>query len=203
MKRETLTEAKAAVELTEAAMASVLDHLGFDTTVDEGLRDTPRRWVKAMEELTRGYDMDPAKILSTTFHGHGYDQLVLLKDITFTSVCEHHLLPFTGKAHVGYVPTARVVGLSKLARLVDCYARRFQIQERMTKQIADALEATLTPRALGVMVEATHSCMALRGITKPGATMVTSDLRGLFRNDEAGSAAARAEFFALIDGGAR
>lgn len=197
MRREVLDEATDAVSATEASMTRVLEHLGFDVTV-EGLRNTPRRWVKAMEEMTRGYDMEPARILATTFDGHGYDQLVLLKDITFSSLCEHHLLPFTGYAHVGYVPTVRVVGLSKLARLVECFAKRFQIQERMTKEIADALEEALHPRALGVMVEATHSCMALRGIAKPGATMVTSDLRGLFRNDEPASAAARAEFFSMI-----
>lgn len=173
--------------------------LGFDLESD-GLRATPRRWVKAFAEMTRGYEEDPQAILSTSFEGGGYDQLVLLKDITFASTCEHHLLPFVGHAHVGYVPNERVVGLSKLARLVDCFARRLQIQERMTKQIADAIEAVLKPRALGVMVEATHSCMAIRGVGKPGAVMVTSDLRGLFRNDESGSAAARAEFFALIDG---
>lgn len=186
-------------ETAVIAANSAFASLGLDVLHDD-LEQTPKRWVRAMTEMTRGYDDDPNKILGTTFEGGGYDQLVLLKDITFASLCEHHGLPFVGHAHVGYVPQSRVVGLSKLARLVDCFARRFQIQERMTKQIADALEGALAPRATGVMVEATHSCMGVRGVRKPGAVMVTSDLRGLFRNDETGSGAARAEFFALIDG---
>lgn len=171
--------------------------LRLDTGED---RDrTPERWVRAMREMTKGYHEDPAKILATTFEGDGYDQLVLLRDIPFASLCEHHVLPFTGKAHVGYVPTARVVGLSKLARVVNVFACRFQIQERMTKQIADAIEGALHPLALGVMVEAAHTCMSLRGVTKTGSVMVTSDLRGRFRED----AAARAEFFTLIGHTAR
>jgi GTP cyclohydrolase I len=190
----------------ESAIGRVLEHLGFDIQSD-GLKETPHRWVKAMKELTRGYDDDPEAILSTSFEGGGYDQLVLLKDIPFVSICEHHLLPIIGKAHIGYVPVERVVGLSKLARLVDCFARRFQIQERMTKQIADAIEKTLKPLAVGVMIEASHACMTVRGVAKPDARMITSDVRGLFRpgpqvNEQTATAgaAARAEFFALIHG---
>lgn len=175
------------------SVAAALSTLGFRIE-DEDLRLTPQRWVRAMKELTRGYGEDPAEILGTTFDSSGYDQLVLLKDIAFASLCEHHVLPFTGKAHVAYLPGKRVVGLSKLARVVDVFARRFQIQERMTKQIADALETALSPLGVAVMIEASHSCMAIRGVTKAGATMTTSDVRGAFRD----SASARAEFFALV-----
>jgi GTP cyclohydrolase I len=147
--------------------------------------------------MTDGYFDDPKALLATTFDGSGYDQLVLLKDVPFASLCEHHVLPFTGKVHVGYVPKGRVVGLSKLARVVDCFSRRFQIQERMTKEIADAIEGALSPVALGVVVEATHTCMTIRGVGKPGAVMTTSDVRGAFRDN----ASARTEFFAMIDGG--
>jgi GTP cyclohydrolase I len=177
------------------SMRTTLRDLGLNLDGD-GLKDTPGRWVRAMQEMTRGYKEDPAAILATTFEGDGYDQLVLLKDIPFASLCEHHLLPFVGRAHVGYIPKDRVVGLSKLARVVDAFARRLQIQERMTKQIADAIASALLPLGVGVMIEATHSCMAVRGVAKPGALMVTSDVRGVFREKEA----ARAEFFALIGG---
>lgn len=160
----------------------------------EGLKDTPKRVVKSWKELYGGYAKDPAEILSTVFEEGTCDEMVVLKDIEFSSTCEHHLLPFIGKAHVGYVPNGKVVGLSKLARLVDCFAKRLQIQEQMTEQVAGAIETHLAPRGVAVVIEAHHQCMSCRGVGKKGTTMVTSSLRGVFRDDRA----ARAEFFALI-----
>jgi GTP cyclohydrolase I len=159
----------------------------------EGLEDTPRRWLSAMAEMTAGYDTDPADVLGTTFEV-GYDQMVLVRDIPFASLCEHHLLPFHGHATIGYLPTGRVVGLSKLARLVECYARRFQIQERMTADICDTIQKVLDPAGVGVVVKAFHTCMALRGVRKE-AEMVTSAVYGALRNEPE----ARAEFMALAN----
>jgi len=162
--------------------------------IPEGMIDTPARVVKAWRDMTRGYGEDPASILSRTFDADGYDQIVCLRGVAFQSLCEHHLLPFTGTVDLAYLPGARVVGLSKLARLVDCFARRFQIQERMTKQIADAVEQHLSARGVLVVVRGTHSCMTCRGVLKPGAEMVTSDVRGLLREVPA----ARGEALALL-----
>jgi GTP cyclohydrolase I len=160
----------------------------------EGLLDTPDRVIRSWTELYAGYHQDPADILKTTFGDvNGYDEMILLKDIPFHSTCEHHMLPFEGTAHVAYLPKDRVVGLSKLARLVDCFARRLQIQERMTREIANALMDHLQPLGCGVVIEASHGCMVCRGVKKEGARMVTSALDGDFRNP-----ATRAEFMALI-----
>jgi GTP cyclohydrolase I len=160
----------------------------------EGLQDTPDRVIRSWTELYAGYHQDPADILKTTFGDvNGYDEMILLKDIPFHSTCEHHMLPFEGTAHVAYLPKDRVVGLSKLARLVDCFARRLQIQERMTREIANALMDHLQPLGCGVVIEASHGCMVCRGVKKEGARMVTSALDGDFRNP-----ATRAEFMALI-----
>jgi GTP cyclohydrolase I len=178
---------------TVASAESLLARLGMDLRHAD-LLATPRRYVKAMREMTRGYHEDPRAILSTRFDADGFDQMILLRDVPFASLCEHHCLPFTGRAHVAYLPGPRVVGLSKLARVVDVFARRFQIQERMTKQIADAIENALDPVGVAVMIEASHSCMVVRGVAKPGATMSTSDLRGAFRSNPS----ARAEFFSLV-----
>jgi GTP cyclohydrolase I len=162
----------------------------------EGLQDTPDRVIRSWSEIYAGYGQDPAEILARTFEDvNGYDEMILLKDIPFHSTCEHHMLPFEGKAHVAYLPKDRVVGLSKLARLVDCFARRLQIQERMTREIARALMAHLQPEGCGVVIEATHGCMVCRGVKKEGARMVTSALEGEFRNT-----ATRAEFMSLIQG---
>lgn len=185
-------------KIAEEAGQEALVALGLDVA-HEDLRATPARWAKAMREMLRGYDEDPRSLLSTRFDADGYDQMILLRDVPFASLCEHHVLPFTGHAHVAYIPGPRVVGLSKLARVVDAFARRFQIQERMTKQIADAIEGALAPVGVAVMIEASHSCMVVRGVAKPGATMTTSDLRGAFRD----LPAARSEFFALVRGVAR
>lgn len=172
------------------AVQTLLAYLGENVERD-GLRDTPDRVVKALCELTKGYDDDPAAILATTFDV-AYDEMVTIGPYPFASLCEHHLLPFTGTAVLGYVPGDRVVGLSKLGRLIDCYARRLQVQERMTVQLADAMVQHLEPRGVGVVVRAVHQCMANRGVGK-SAPMHTVALRGvLFDKPEA-----RAEFLAL------
>lgn len=159
--------------------------VGEDPT-REGLVGTPDRVARAYLELLAGYGQNPSDILgSAAFNSEGYDQMVILKDVSFYSLCEHHLLPFIGSATVAYIPSGgRVVGLSKLARLVDCFARRFQIQERMTHQIADALKEHLNPRGWGVTVRAQHLCMCARGVGKPNAAMVTTALGGAIREDE-------------------
>lgn len=178
----------------EAAVRTLLRWAGDDPG-RAGLLDTPRRVAKAFEEHFAGYRRDPVEILSTTFDEiKGYDEMVLLKDIEFSSHCEHHLAPITGRAHVAYLPVRRVVGISKLARLVEAYAKRLQIQERMTVQIADTIQEVLEPRGVAVVIEATHHCMTTRGVHKPGTVMLTSRLTGCFRDDPS----TRREFFALI-----
>lgn len=166
-----------------------LEFIGEDPNRD-GLVDTPRRVIKALSEMTRGYKEDPSSILSKTFDVP-YDEMVILRDIEFWSLCEHHLLPFHGRVHVGYLPDKKVVGISKLARVVDVFARRLQVQERMTQQIANAIQEALKPQGVGVIIHATHLCMAMRGVQKP-ADMVTSCLLGSIR--EGG---ARSEFLKL------
>jgi GTP cyclohydrolase I len=161
----------------------------------EGLVDTPRRVVKAYEEFFSGYQVDPTDYLERTFEEtDGYDEMIVLRDIAFVSHCEHHILPVIGKAHVAYLPNRRVVGISKLARVVEAYARRLQIQERMTAQIANAIETALQPRGIAVVVEAEHQCMTTRGVMKPGVSMVTSRMLGAFRDD----AKTRLEFESII-----
>jgi len=162
---------------------TLIAYIGDDPN-REGVRDTPKRVVGAYEELYRGYRESPAETLERTFSETGaYDDLVLVRDISFNSFCEHHMMPFTGKAHVAYMPVDKVVGLSKLARLVDVYARRLQTQEHMNSQIATAIEEILKPRGVAVMIEAEHTCMSLRGVEKPGALTVTTQFRGVFRDD--------------------
>jgi len=161
----------------------------------EGLAGTPERVVRAYEEFFAGYDTDPATLLRRTFEEtDGYDEMILLRDITFESHCEHHLAPIIGKAHVGYIPKKRVVGISKLARVVEAYAKRLQIQEKMTAQIANAIETELQPRGVAVVIDAVHQCMTTRGIHKSGVSMVTSRMLGAFRDD----ALTRREFLAMI-----
>jgi GTP cyclohydrolase I len=165
----------------EAAVRTLLAYIG-DNPDREGLLDTPKRVVSAYEELYRGYRESPAETLERTFSETGqYDDLVLVRGIGFNSACEHHMMPFMGVAHVAYMPVDKVVGLSKLARLVDVYARRLQTQEHMTSQIATAIEEVLKPRGVAVMIEAEHSCMSLRGVEKSGALTVTTQFRGIFR----------------------
>lgn len=174
----------------EEAVTALLRLVGEDPERD-GLRETPRRVVKAFLEMTAGYDESPADILSKTFAEHS-DELIVLRGIDFHSMCEHHLLPFQGVAHVGYLP-GKVVGISKLARLVHCFARRLQIQERMTQQIASAVETHLEARGVGVIVAAHHLCMGCRGVRLPNTQLVTSAMLGTLRN----SAETRSEFLRL------
>lgn len=189
------TKSRAYAE-ARGAVQQLLHALGYDVG-SESIIDTPDRVVKALMEMTSGRYLKAADVLGTTFPAEHYDEIILLKDISFHSTCEHHLLPFRGVAHVAYLPNperGRVVGLSKLARLVDMHARRLQIQERMTSSIADDIEAVLKAVAVGVIVEAEHMCMCARGVKKSGATMVTSVMRGHFRNQPS----ARAELLSLI-----
>ena len=164
----------------------------------EGLLDTPSRVVKAYGDWFSGYKDDPRDYLQRTFEEvAGYDELIVLRDIEFESHCEHHMAPIIGKAHVGYLPDGKVVGISKLARVVETYARRFQVQEKLTAEIATAIQDVLNPRGVGVVVEAAHECMTTRGIHKRGVSMVTSKMLGTFRDD----ARTRAEFLQFIDVG--
>ncbi|MGQ0636857.1 MAG: GTP cyclohydrolase I FolE [Planctomycetaceae bacterium] len=176
----------------ELAVREILAAIGEDPQ-REGLRDTPARVARMYAELFSGLRARPAQHLERVFE-EKYDELVLVKDITFNSLCEHHLLPFTGVAHVGYLPRGKVAGLSKLARVVDDISRRPQVQERMTHQIADLLATELDAKGVIVVLEATHTCMTIRGVRKPGSIMVTSAVRGLFKSNEA----TRAEAMALI-----
>lgn len=182
----------------EEAVRTLIRWAG-DDPAREGLIDTPARVARAYEEYFAGYSIDPADVLRRTFSEiEGYDEMVVLKDIRFESHCEHHLAPILGKAHVGYLPRRRVVGISKLARLVQAYAKRLQIQEKMTAQIANAIQEVLQPAGVAVVIEAAHQCMTTRGVHKPGATMVTSQMLGAFRDDQS----TRREFLAIIsDGG--
>jgi GTP cyclohydrolase I len=163
------------------AVQEILLAVGEDTE-REGLKKTPERVARMYTELLGGMHEDPQKHLKSTFT-ENYDEIVLLRDIPFYSICEHHLMPFIGSAHVAYLPTGTVLGVSKLARIVDCFARRLQTQERLTFQIADFLMESLKSQGVAVILEASHSCMTIRGIKKPGSVMVTSALRGLFRRD--------------------
>ncbi len=170
----------------EQAVRTLIAYAGDDPS-REGLKETPARVARAYDELFSGYAQDPAAILDRVFEEvAGYDDMVLVRDIPFTSHCEHHMAPFVGKAHVGYFPSVGVVGLSKLARLVDLYARRLQTQEAMNAQIVDALEAHLRPRGVAVMLEAEHMCMSMRGVMKQGALTVTTRFTGLFHDNPAG-----------------
>jgi len=178
----------------EDAVRVLLRWAGDDPT-REGLIDTPSRVVRAYEEFFAGYEVDPREILSRTFSEvDGYDEMIVLKDIRFESYCEHHMVPIIGRAHVAYLPEHRVVGISKLARLVDAFAKRLQIQEKMTVQIADTLNEVLQPKGVGVILEAAHQCMSTRGVHKAGATMVTSRMLGAFRSDPS----TRREFLSIV-----
>ena len=170
-------------EEAEAAIRTLLAWAGDDPS-REGLRDTPKRVVRAFEELFAGYGQTPDDALSTVFEEvHDYEDMVLVRDIPFVSHCEHHMVPFIGKAHIAYYPSGGVVGLSKLARVVDIFAKRLQTQEAMTAQIADAIENALKPRGVAVLVEAEHMCMSMRGVQKPGTSTVTMQFTGIFRDN--------------------
>jgi len=183
-------------EEAEAAVRVLLRWAGDDPS-REGLLDTPKRVAKAYEELFKGYRESADHHLSTIFEEvEGYDDMVLVKDIPFTSHCEHHMVPFVGKAHIGYFPLDGVVGLSKLARVVDVYARRLQTQETMTAQITEAIDAALKPRGIAVLIEAEHMCMSMRGVQKQGASTITTRFTGVFRDDPA----EQARFYQMVRG---
>jgi len=179
----------------EEAVRTLLRWAGEDPQ-REGLLETPKRVVEAYRDWFSGYAIDPREYLSRTFEEMaGYDEMVVLRDIEFESHCEHHMAPIIGKAHVGYLPTTKVVGISKLARVVDVFARRFQVQEKMTAEIARCIAEVLQPRGVGVVIEAAHECMTTRGVHKRGVSMITSKMLGAFRED----ARTRAEFLTFID----
>ena len=183
-------------EQTEEAVRTLLLWAGEDPD-REGLVDTPKRVAKAYEDWFSGYKDDPVGFLKRTFEEvEGYDEMIVLRDIEFESHCEHHMAPIIGHAHVGYLPRNKVVGISKLARVVEAFARRFQVQEKMTAQIANCISDVLNPKGVGVVIEATHQCMTTRGIHKTNVSMVTSQMVGTFRKD----ARTRAEFLRMIDG---
>lgn len=183
-------------EEAEAAVRVLLRWAGDDPD-REGLLDTPGRVTRAFEEYFAGYAEDPDKMLARTFEEtDGYDEMVVLKDISFESHCEHHLAPILGKVHVAYMPHQRVVGISKLARVVEIYAKRLQIQEKMTAQVANAITTALQPKGVAVIVNAQHQCMTCRGVHKPGVDMVTSYMTGMFRDDPR----TRSEFLSLVGG---
>ena len=182
-------------EAAEEAVRTLLKWAGDDPD-REGLCETPTRVVDAYDDWFSGYSIDPGEYLRRTFEEvEGYDEMVILRDIAFESFCEHHMAPIIGRAHVGYLPTARVVGISKLARVVDGYARRLQVQEKMTAQIAACIDETLKPRGVGVVIDAVHQCMTTRGVHKLGVSMVTSKMLGTFRANPS----TRAEFLRFID----
>jgi GTP cyclohydrolase I len=192
IKRPTQDEA-------EAAVRTLIKWAGDDPT-REGLLETPKRVVKAYRELFAGYEADPREYLERTFEEvGGYDELVVLRDIRVVSFCEHHMLPFLGKAHVGYLPSDRVVGISKLARVVNGFARRLQIQEKLTAEIADAIQDILKPKGVGVVIVSEHSCMTMRGVNTPGSRLTTSSLLGVVRDDPR----TRQEFLELVRNGER
>jgi len=181
-------------EEAEEAVRTLIRWAG-DNPDREGLIGTPDRVVRSYEEFFAGYQDDPAEILQRTFEEvEGYDEVVMLRDIRLESYCEHHMVPIIGRVHIGYLPDKRVVGISKLARVVDAFAKRLQIQEKLTAQIANTLQEVLQPRGVAVVIEAAHQCMTTRGIHKPGVTMVTSRMLGAFRDD----ASTRREFLAMI-----
>ena len=178
----------------EAAVRTLLRYVGEDPA-REGLSQTPARVARAYGEYFSGYGVDPLALMERTFsETDGYDEMVVLRNVAFVSHCEHHIAPFFGAAHIAYLPHRRVVGISKLARVVDAFARRLQIQERLTVQIADAVDAVLQPRGVAVVLRAEHQCMTMRGVNKPGVSLVTSRMVGDFRDDQA----TRREFLAMI-----
>ncbi len=178
----------------EAAIRTIIRWTG-DNPDRDGLLNTPARLARAYEEYFRGYNEDPERILSTTFEEtEGYDEMIILRGIRFESHCEHHIAPIIGRAWVAYIPDGRVVGISKLARIVEVYAKRLQIQEKMTAQIANAIDKVLQPQGVGVIIKAEHFCMTARGIMKPGTDLVTSRMLGIFRSN----AATRQEFLSMV-----
>jgi GTP cyclohydrolase I len=190
---DSLEEITLASLSTENLYRELLSRLGEDPTRD-GLLDTPKRMVKSMEFLTRGYTMDANEVLHNALFDVEYDEMVIVKDIEFYSMCEHHLLPFFGKAHIAYVPSGKVIGLSKIPRLVDMFSRRLQVQERLTREIAEAIEQAINPQGVAVILEAEHLCMMMRGVEKQHSTTTTSAMRGVFKEHQT----TRQEFLSLV-----
>ncbi|TXE20958.1 GTP cyclohydrolase I FolE [Psychroflexus gondwanensis] len=180
------------VDEIKSSYESILKNIGEDTTRN-GIVKTPERAAKAMQFLTQGYNMDPKEILLGAMFEEPYDDMVLIKDIELYSLCEHHMLPFFGKVHVGYIPNGKIVGLSKIPRIVDVFARRLQVQERLTHDILECINDTLQPKGVGVVIEAQHMCMMMRGVQKQNSATTTSGFRGEFKNQET-----RSEFLKLI-----
>jgi GTP cyclohydrolase I len=186
------------IESTKTLIAGLLKAMGEDPQ-REGLRNTPDRVARMYTELLSGYSMDPETIINGALFNINYDEMVLVRDIEFYSLCEHHMLPFLGRAHVAYLPAGKVIGLSKIPRIVDMYARRLQVQERMTRQIADLIQSTLEPQGVAVVVEGMHLCAMMRGVKKHDARMTTSAMHGAFRRN----VATRQEFLANISRGSK
>lgn len=182
----------------EPAVAAILADLGEDPQ-REGLLETPARVARSMRFLTRGYEQDPAQIIGRALFKEDYEEMIVVKDIDFYSLCEHHLLPFFGKAHVAYIPAGRIVGISKIVRLVEVYARRLQVQERLTKQVAQTMMEQLQPAGVAVVVEAEHLCMRMRGVEKQNSMVVSSAVLGVFRTSQE----TREEFMSLVHNGLR
>jgi GTP cyclohydrolase I len=194
LERDRVINRRPSKEEAEEAVRTLLAYSGDDSE-REGLKDTPSRVIRSFDEFYSGYLKDPVEILERTFEEtNGYDEMVLLKNIMFVSHCEHHMAPIIGKVHVAYLPRGRVVGISKLARVVEVYARRLQIQEKMTAQIANAINGVLEPGGVAVIIEAEHHCMTTRGVNKPGVSMTTSKMLGAFRDDPR----TRSEFLANV-----
>jgi GTP cyclohydrolase IA len=191
--KETREPATLTSASTDELLRELLVRLGEDPERD-GLRRTPERMAAALKYLTRGYHEDPQKVLNNALFKVCYDEMVIVKDIEMFSMCEHHLLPFFGKVHVAYIPNGKVIGLSKLPRLVDVFSRRLQVQERMTKQIAETIQKAIEPQGVGVVIEARHLCMMMRGVEKQHSSAVTSSMLGCFRDEQE----TRQEFLSLI-----
>lgn len=181
-------------EQIEAATTSILQAVGEDPS-REGLQNTPTRVAKAYDELLSGYRINPSKLINNAIFEVDYDDMVIVRDIDYASLCEHHMLPFLGKAHVAYIPNKKVIGLSKIPRIVDMFARRLQVQERMTRQIADFINEVLEPKGVAVVMDGVHMCSMIRGVKKHGSGMTTSSMLGIFRED----ATTRGEFMSHID----
>jgi len=196
MPKTTLQEQNEADAALEKAYLEVIERIGEDPDRD-GLKRTPQRMAKAIRFLTRGYQEDPAQLLRGALFEVDYDEMVIVKDIEMFSLCEHHMLPFFGKVHVAYLPKGKVIGLSKIPRLIDVFARRLQVQERLTKQIAEAIQDAINPIGVGVVIEARHLCMMMRGVEKQHSAAVTSSMLGAFRNEQE----TREEFLSLIRSG--